>query len=189
MIAINRETNYLSILLTAIVATIVVATLPSISHADAWELRTVDKEVPGTREIESGRIEKGIQISKFYLTRIPSPYKVALLTNLCIGYILMDNFAKAEHYCDRAVARKFERAVTHNNRGVLQALQGNVAAAQSEFSTAAEIGCDAPCSTNVKASGVFPRQVARRNLQLAESRLLASQKTNDTEQVASQTNQ
>jgi len=170
-------------------ATFVVAALPSTSHADGWELRTVNKEVPGTREIESGKVEKGIQISKIYLTRIPAPQKVAVLTNLCIGHILISDFAAAEQYCDQAVAHKLESAVTQNNRGVLKALQGNVAAAQSDFWAAANIGCDAPCNTQASASGKRPRQVAQRNLEMAESRLLASQLTEEFEQVAAQENQ
>ena len=164
MIATNRQAARRSTLVAVIAASLVVAALPSLSGAEVWELRTAYKEVPGTREIESGNAEKAIRISKVYLPRAKRKLKVAVLTNLCVGHILIRDFDQAEQYCDQAVARPNERVVSHNNRGVLKALQGDYKSAQRDFSIAADAGCINSCDAIVPASGNRPRHVALRNL-------------------------
>lgn len=123
--------------------------------------------------IKSGKPEKAVRTTELYLPLIRP--KVAGLTNLCIGYLLLKDYAQAEHYCDEAVARKSkpsERAVTHNNRGVLRALQGDYEGAREDFTIAArESECDSTSHTQRDL-----RPVARRNLERAEVRLLASEK-------------
>ena len=52
-----RQTNQIAMLFAAIAASLLTAAMPSASHVEGWELRTVTKEVPGTREIESGNPE------------------------------------------------------------------------------------------------------------------------------------
>ena len=68
---------------TIFAASLILSALPTDAFADGWELRTTADEVPGTREIESGDIEKAIRISNVQLPRVSPEYKVAVLTNLC----------------------------------------------------------------------------------------------------------
>lgn len=182
MITKNRNAIPPSASLAIILATLLVVAPPVISSAEAWELRTVDKEVPGTREIESGDVEKSIQISKVYLTRIPAPQKVAVLTNLCIGYILLKDFAQAREFCDRATERKVERPVTFNNRGVLNALTGDDIAARRDFAIAAGVDCDPACDKTRKAGRDYPRHVAQRNLEASAARILAAEQATGADQ-------
>ena len=189
MNATNQKTSPMAMSAAIFLTALLVAAPPAMSRAEAWELRTVDKEVPGTREIESGDVKKGIKISKIYLSSTPSPQKVAVLTNLCIGHIMIKDFAQAGPYCDQAVAHKLEGVVTHNNRGVLKALQGDFEAARSDFWIAADIDCDDPCSSKPRNSSDLPRHVARRNLESADTRLLVAKKASNTRRTVAQNDQ
>ena len=177
-----RQTTQRSTMLAAIATALVVAAVPSMSRADTWELRTVSQEVPGTREIEAGKPEKAIRISKVRLNVIPESLKVAVLTNLCIGHLLVKEFDQAEQYCDQAVSKPNQRTVTYNNRGVLRVMQGNYAAARRDFAIAAEAGCFNGCDPTIAVPQDLPRPVARRNLARAETRLLADEAASDVSQ-------
>lgn len=179
-----RPTNQLCIIIAAIATSLVIAAAPSMSRADAWELRTVDEEVPGTREIEAGNPEKAIRISKARLSATHPALRVAVLTNLCIGHILIRDFDQAEQYCDQAAAWSFERTVTHNNRGVLKALQGDYAAASQDFSIAANVGCFGACNASMRGPQNRPRPTARRNLEKTETRVAELKDATDAHRVA-----
>ena len=182
MITVNRKFAQPFTLMVAIATSFVIAAQPSVSLADSWELRTTYKEVPGTREIESGNSEKAIEISKVYLKQVPPWSKVSVLTNLCIGNIMISDFDQAEQYCDAAVARQNENVVSHNNRGVLRAMQGDYAGAQEDFSFAADNDCDTGCDSSKGNARNLPRHVARRNLERSQTEMLASGEESDTEQ-------
>jgi len=167
-----------------IAASIIFSVLPREAAAGGWELRTTADEVPGTREIESGDIEKAIRISKVQLSHASSAHKVAVLTNLCIGYILNKSFDQAQQYCDQAVERPNEKTVSHNNRGVLNALQGDFSAAMQDFDSAAKAGCLGECSVDSSNSDELPRPIARRNLARANNEMLATQAQDNDESVA-----
>ncbi len=188
MIATNRISLHLPTCLAVVLTLLLTIAPPAMSRAEAWELRTVDNEVPGTREIESGDVEKGIRISKVYLTRIPAPQRVAVLTNLCIGYILLKDFAQARNFCDQAAERKLERPVTFNNRGVLNALTGDDLAARRDFAIAAGVDCEPACDKTRKASRDFPRHVAQRNLEASDAKILAAERATDTDRYTAREN-
>jgi len=176
-----------NVLFTTIAASLLIAILPSISAADGWELRTATATVPGTREIESGDINKAIQISMVQLPHTSQRKKVAVLTNLCIGYILTSDFVQAEDYCGQAAAQPYEKSVSHNNRGVLNALQGSIESALQDFQAAANAGCFGECSESDKVPRDLPRPVARRNFSKAE--YLANQaRIESDESVAAHSN-
>ena len=156
---------------SAVAAALLLVALPSVSSAEAWELRTAPDTVPGTREIESGQIEKALRISEIQLPHASQFKKVAVLTNLCIGYILSNDFEQAEDFCDQAVARRNDKAVSHNNRGILKMLQGDYSSAMQDFAIAVETGCTGPCSTSEGARQDLPRSVARRNSEKAQTRV------------------
>lgn len=171
-------------LFSAITASLLLAALPSVSSAEAWELRTAPDTVPGTREIESGKIEKALRISKVQLPHTSQFKKVAVLTNLCIGYILSNDFEQAGDYCDQAVARPNDKAVSHNNRGVLRMLQGDHRGALQDFAIAVETGCVGPCSTSEAVRQDLPRSVARRNSKKAQTQVAEAAKNEGLETIA-----
>ena len=184
-----RQTNQVTMLFAVIAASFLTVSMPSTSHADGWELRTVTKEVPGTREIESGNPEKAIRISKVHLAVTEPRLKVAVLTNLCIGHILIKDFEQAELYCDQAVAMPNERTVSYNNLGVLKAMQGDYAAALQSFTIAADAGCLNGCDATTQVPQDLPRPVARRNLDKAETRVAEARDATETDRVAARAEQ
>ena len=145
--------------------------------AESWELRTAAQEVRGTRDIEAGRLDEGIRVSKLYYTSTPLAHKAAILTNLCLAYTLKRSYEAAMEYCDRAVAHRRGGREAYNNRGVLHAILGNYAAATSDFRKA---GCLDDCPNNLAAKGNRRMDVAKRNLNRAEIKL-ASQEKQDQE--------
>ena len=170
----------------AIFAALLLATIPSISNAEAWELRTTPNAVPGTLEIESGKIDKAIRISNVWLPHVVQQKKVAVLNNLCIGYILNKDFEQAEEYCDRAVDRRNYKTVSFNNRGVLRALQGDYEGAVQDFASASNAGCANGCSKVIPKDLQQPRAVAMRNFDRAEYHPKAARTVND-DQIAART--
>lgn len=170
-------------LFTALTAALILAAFPAVSNADGWELRTSRHTVPGTQEIESGRIDKAIQISRVQLPHVSQQKKVAVLTNLCIAYILSNEFDQAEDYCDQATERSNEKTVSYNNRGVLKAAQGDFDSAMQDFAYAASAGCINGCNSASNGPRDLPQPVAKRNLGRAEYWAKAS-KSNDQEQMA-----
>ena len=159
------------------------AAMPSTVQADGWELRTAEQAVPGTREIEQGKIARAIEISKVRLPHASAQNKVAFLTNLCVAYILTREFNEADDYCSQAVKRPNEQAVTYNNRGVLRAMQGDVEAAMQDFAKASTSGCVGKCSDSAKAPRDLPRPLARRNFDKAQY-LVQQSKSSGDETVA-----
>ena len=171
----------------AMFAALLLATIPSISTAEAWELRTTPNAVPGTHEIESGKIDKAIRLSNAWLPHVVKEKKVAVLTNLCIAYTLSKEFDQAEDYCDKAVERPNNKTVSYNNRGVLKAMQGDYEGAVQDFANAANAGCDKGCSNYAPKDLQHPRVVAMRNLDRAEYQVKAASMDN-VDKVAARTN-
>ncbi len=112
--------------------------------------------------------------------------KVAVLTNLCIGYILSKNLDQAQAYCDQAVSRSNEKTVSYNNRGVLKALQGDYSAAMRDFESAVNADCLGECSVASNVPEDLPRPTARRNLERMESQVLAARDNEDGGQKTAQ---
>lgn len=166
-----------------IAAGAILTAVPSVSFADGWELRTSMTTVPGTRELESGKIAKAIRISKVYLPHVTHQKRVAVLTNLCIGYILSRELDQAETYCGEAVEIPSDRTVSYNNRGILKALQGDYSGAVQDLNDAVAAGCLNSCDNAENAPADLPRPVARRNLDRAEAYVKAVAAPDD-EQIA-----
>jgi hypothetical protein len=154
--------------ITIMIGVVTLMGLSSLSNAAGWELRTTEQAVPGTSHIESGNVDKAIRIAKVRLPHASPQVKVAYFTNLCIGYIMKNDFQSAEVYCDEAVKSSTERVVSYNNRGVLKALQGDYIGAMDDFSSAASAGCVRECNLSANAPRDLPRPTARRNLSKAE---------------------
>lgn len=169
------------------VAALLLATIPAASSAEGWELRTAPDAVPGTAEIESGKIEKAIRISEIQLSHVGQRKKVAVLTNLCIGHILSNQLNLAEEFCDLAVERPNDKAVSYNNRGVLKILKGDHEGAMQDFASASNAGCFNDCSDVNNAPKDVPRSVALRNFSKAKYQARAAT-TDDVDQIAAHTN-
>ena len=160
-------------------------TLPKNAYADSWELLTTNETVPGTRKIESGDPEEGIRLSRIFLGSAYGSRKLAILTNLCVGHIMIGQYKEAEKYCETASSRNAEGTVTHSNLGVLRAVSGDSDAAAAEFATAIDAGCFGECKQTMAADSGFPRPVARRNMARIEQRIAVAQQSDEDQQVAS----
>ena len=174
--------------ITTIAAALFVVAIPSSAAAQGFELRTTYKEVPGTREIESSRPMDAIRLSDINLPHIHGLQKVAVLTNLCIGHIMVNQLDEAEGYCEEAASRPNERAVTRNNLGVLRALQGRFEAARADFAVAANVSCEDDCSDIGASDRDLPSHIARRNLQKTEARMVEVASSPTSERLTAQEN-
>jgi len=153
--------------------------------ADGWELLTTEVAVPGTREIESGDPDEGIQRSITHARTAVGKEKVAHMNNLCVGHILIGQYDQAREYCDEAVSAFGESTVTFNNRGVLNAITGNANQAADDFAAAVSAGCVGKCSEPNASPKDLPRPVARRN-QARNAEMIAERKRKtEQEQLAS----
>ena len=169
---------------TATLLLLVVAGLPASAAAEAWELQTAAEEVPGTRYIEAGQLDKGIRLLERTLKARQPEFQSKrgpTLTNLCMAYTLKRDYEKAAGYCDQAVARDRLPKTAHNNRGVLRALQGDYQGAMTDFRKA---GCLRNCPPELKGPASPSMNVARRNLIRAEERYVAVQQRGQGERLS-----
>ncbi len=132
----------------------------ALDYSDTLEIRTADKEVWGTREVESGDYVKGIEKLKTRLNPSGvSHFQGPILINLCVAYTATHDFENATRYCNRAVDNGYKRGLAYNNRGVLHYLTGNVDASIADFEKAREL--------------VLRYGIAKRNLARVESQSVA----------------
>ena len=55
--------------LATITGAVLLASSAIPASAETWEIRMAEQEVMGTRDVEAGRIDKGIRVLEFYLKR------------------------------------------------------------------------------------------------------------------------
>lgn len=163
MKALNTK---ISSIFIAVIALSVMGIAPA--SAESWELRTAAEEVNGTRDLEAGNIDKSIRVFERSYRSTPYKLKGAVLTNLCVAHALKRDFETAMDYCNQAAERGSGSREAFNNRGVLNAIQGNYAAAVSDFEKA---GCLSECPSNLSNQGNDRMDVAQRNLGRAQSGL------------------
>ena len=178
MFNINRQSGNRAHWLIPGLIMVLVSVTPGAVFADGWELTTAKEVVPGTREIESGEPEMAIRYSSEFLGRARGEEKFAALTNLCIGHLLLGEFAVARKYCEDAAAVPGNGTVAFNNRGVLNALEGDYSASVQDFSRAIESGCWMDCSAPETAPRDLPRPTARRN-QARVEQIIADRQAQD----------
>ncbi|MDM3871402.1 hypothetical protein QSV34_08545 [Porticoccus sp. W117] len=107
----------------------------------AMQLRTSDREVHGTREVEAGNYDAGIaKLHKALENTGSSLRRAPILNNLCVAYVASGQLENAQAYCDLAVESGFEQSVAHNNRGVLNFVLGNFDASVKDLETATKVG-------------------------------------------------
>jgi Flp pilus assembly protein TadD len=139
------------------------------ASAENWELRTAADEVKGTRDLEAGNIDKSIRVLERAYRSTPYDSKGAVLTNLCVAHALKRDFEMAMDYCNRAADRGKGSREAFNNRGVINAIQGNYTAAITDFEKA---GCLNECPDNLSNQGNDRMDVAQRNLGRAHNGLV-----------------
>lgn len=103
--------------------------------ADTYPLRVVYAEVPGTAEVESGRIELGIALLQAELGKADPNDRGDILTTLCAAYIVARAFDDARYPCNKAVEIGATYAAL-NNRGVFRAFTGDLAGARQDLDRA-----------------------------------------------------
>lgn len=104
----------------------------------AIELKTADREIPGTREIEAGNYAAGIAKLERALNRPNhSVGRAPALINLCVAFVATQQLERAARYCDAAVANGISLELAYNNRAVLKLVRGDLQAAVADLEKAA----------------------------------------------------
>ena len=133
----------------------------STASAESWELRPAAGDVPGSAEIEAGRIEDAISILLLELETYTSGTHLAVIENLCVAYAMNLEYDVAMRYCDRAARHSMASASTLNNRGVLRAVMNDHRGAMQDFRRA---GCMRSCDPEGDCETESVRAMVRRNL-------------------------
>ena len=167
--------NNINTMYSIITGLILMTSYQAPASAEPWELRTATEEVQGTRDIEAGRLDKGIRVSELHYTTTPKSQKGAILTNLCLAHTLKRDYETAMDYCNRAVSHRKGGRAAYNNRGVLHTILGNYRMATSDLEKA---GCMKVCVDNlpIKGDKARPMAVAKRNLKRAQFQLALQEK-------------
>ncbi len=128
-------------LILAGISTALTLALAGTVAADApLKLRTHDIEVDGTREVEAGSYQAGIaKLEAALEQKVSLQNKEAILNNLCVAYIAIEDFGNAEYYCDQAVLHS-KRGLAYNNRGVLKVATGQLVDGIRDFHMAKAVG-------------------------------------------------
>lgn len=115
--------------------------LSSIASADtAFEMKTSERDMFGSANVNAGEYEKGIQRLERIAESVGQSHKmrVTAFTNLCVAHTMQRNLDAAEKYCVNAIETGWELGAGYNNLGVLNVAQGNYEAAVRHFEQAAQ---------------------------------------------------
>jgi tetratricopeptide (TPR) repeat protein len=122
-----RPTTAFTNILAASVLAALSTGLTTANAAEPMRLKTSDREVYGTRDIESGQYVAGIEKLEIALARSATRLdRGPVLNNLCVAYVAIAEYDSASTYCDLAVETGYDLDVAYNNRGVLNYTVGNV---------------------------------------------------------------
>lgn len=104
---------------------------------DALELKTADREILGTRDVEAGHFTAGIAKLERALQHANHSYdRAPALVNLCVAHAAIGELEKASQYCNDAVATGVDVALAYNNRAVVNCLQGNLESCAGDLNKA-----------------------------------------------------
>ena len=124
---------------TAVIA--LAGTMNSAYAAQKLQLKTSDREVYGTREIESGAYAAGIEKLELALARAGTRHRRApILNNLCVAYVAIQDMESADIYCQLAVENGYNLDLAYNNRGVMNYVAGNIEACVQDLDLAVKLG-------------------------------------------------
>ena len=109
--------------------------------AQNLQLKTSNREVYGTREVESGDYAAGIEKLEVALARTVTRHNRApILNNLCVAYVATRDMESAGTYCQLAVENGRNLDLAYNNRGVMNYVAGNIEASMQDFDLAVKLG-------------------------------------------------
>ena len=113
------------------------------ARGESWELRPAEGAVPGSAEIEAGRIDDAIRILTSRLDAGVTSIDLTILDNLCVAHALKLEYDVAMRYCNAAMGKSSGRARALNNRGVLRSVMGDPRGAMLDFRRASCLrSCD-----------------------------------------------
>ncbi len=108
--------------------------------AERLQLKTADREVRGTREIESGNYAVGIEKLETALSQTATRQdRAPILINLCVAYVATRDLDRADSYCQMAVDNGYNLDLAYNNRGVMNYTAGNIEAGILDFDLASKL--------------------------------------------------
>ena len=164
--------------------------------AQTFELRMAVEAVPGAKDVERGDIDRGIRrlqraLSESHVYEKSAYVKSAVATDLCAAFVMQHDFESAEPWCDRAVEESPHNGAALNNRGILRALQGAYDSAVQDLQEATKldnykVGTSGPSELINQGYRHASRQIAERNLAVAEERWAAAEQPRQTERVAAE---
>ncbi|MFT5482834.1 MAG: tetratricopeptide (TPR) repeat protein [Halieaceae bacterium] len=136
----RSSTTFTNILAASVLAALSTG-LTTAHAAEPMQLKTSDREVYGTRDIESGQYAAGIEKLEIALARSAMLlYRAPILNNLCVAYVATAKYDSASTYCDMAVESGYDLDLAYNNRGVLNYSVGNVEDGIRDFEFATKLG-------------------------------------------------
>ncbi|MEE4203222.1 MAG: hypothetical protein V2I45_06305 [Halieaceae bacterium] len=108
--------------------------------SDAMELKTADREVLGTRDIEAGHFSQGIVKLERALQHANHSFgRAPALINLCVAHAALGELDKADRYCNEAVETGIDAGLAYNNRAVVNCLRGRLDACVGDLEKAGQI--------------------------------------------------
>lgn len=91
----------------------------------------------GAEALRARDAEKGVRLTLVGLTRASNRReRVAGLSNLCAGYIMLENFETALNYCNRALEENDEHWRTYSNRALAYIKTGRFEEAELDLQKA-----------------------------------------------------
>jgi Flp pilus assembly protein TadD len=115
--------------------------LSSMAYGDtAFEMKTSERDMFGSANVNAGEYEKGIQRLERMTESVGQSHKmrVTAFTDLCVAHTMERNLEAAEKYCRQAIETGWELGSGYNNLGVLNVAKGNYEAALRNFEQAAQ---------------------------------------------------
>lgn len=135
---------------------------------DAFELVPHNSYVSGVEYIDTGNYARAVKKLESSLrgNTQANATRTPILIDLCVGYTMLRDFSKASEYCEASVELGWSRGIAFNNRGVMKAARGDYEGAQRDFQASVD--------------GRGADNIARRNLELTQTRLIAMRSKDST---------
>ena len=88
----------------------------------------------GARAIQDGNAERGVELTELGLANAQGMYEQkAALSNLCAGYLMLDEPEKALDYCDRVLELDDDFWRAYNNRALVYLALGRYAESEADI--------------------------------------------------------